>query len=113
MRLFVQLFRKVTMSLSSEFLHCLPGPTCQRSLRYRDPLHVRELSLSSCGLSGTLPASFAALPVLTLLYVNNNEFSGSFPAAWTAMDSVIQLMITGSGLTGTLPPRIGAMQSLS
>lgn len=44
-------------------------------------IHLQELDLSSCGLSGALPDTWTAFPRLARLDLGGNAFTGGYRAA--------------------------------
>ncbi|XP_027156447.1 receptor-like protein 35 [Coffea eugenioides] len=63
-------------------------------------LRVRELSLSSNVLSGTLPREIGNLTMLKVLSLGQNTFAGGIPAETGKLQNLELLVIDGCDLTG-------------
>jgi hypothetical protein len=100
---------------------------------------VTQLSLRYCGLDGTLPSTWGALPgmeglvhlelwgnqlkgplpaawaglkSLQVFYADHNQLTGPLPESWANMPKLAQVHAYGSQLTGTLPASWGGIKSL-
>ncbi|MFI0428880.1 leucine-rich repeat domain-containing protein [Mariniflexile sp. HMF6888] len=73
---------------------------------------VTELSLSSNGLSGTIPVSISNLVNLNKLQLNNNNLSGSIPSEIGNLSNLNSLRLYTNQLTGPIPSEIGNLTNL-
>ncbi|CAH9102770.1 unnamed protein product [Cuscuta epithymum] len=87
----------------------LRGAVDGRSLSRLDQLRV--LSFKDNSLSGEIP-SFAALPNLKSLYLNNNNFTGGFPESLTRLHRLKVIALSGNSLSGQIPPSIVRLSRL-
>lgn len=60
------------------------------------------VTLTGCGLSGTLPSFTGALTSLQMLAIHNNSIAGTLPALWS-FPQLSFLSVEANRLTGTLP----------
>lgn len=75
---------------------------------------LTTLDLSKAGLSGTLPARYAALRQLERLSLSGCTFSGGIPDGWgTGLPNLGTLALTGCKVSGTLPSSLSQLQSLA
>lgn len=54
--------------------------------------------LECTGMTGVIPASFAALPSLTVIFFRNNDFYGALPQNWASKYERITLSFNGSSM---------------
>lgn len=79
-----------------------------------DGSHVSILSLSSNGLSGTIPSTIGQLTSLTSLYLGDNELIGTIPSTIGQLSlNLFALSLSNNQLSGTIPQTIGQLSSLS
>jgi Leucine-rich repeat (LRR) protein len=83
------------------------------------PQNIGEMSkLQGIGLNnnyqltGSFPDSLANLPLLEVLYVDNNLLTGSLPNYWSGSTMLSELSIFNNLLTGSLPPSLGELMAL-
>ncbi|WIA23948.1 hypothetical protein OEZ85_013587 [Tetradesmus obliquus] len=81
-------------------------------------LRLRVLDLSVAmpaggGLSGTLPASYAALEQLQVLILSGHTFNGSLPASWTRLEQLRVFDISHNSITCSLPAWYSSMRQLT
>ncbi|GLT40099.1 hypothetical protein SLA2020_142560 [Shorea laevis] len=93
----VNLTKLVSFNASGFFL---PGPIPEWFGGRLSTLQV--LDLRSCGLSGSIPASFGNLRRLHYLYLSDNKLSGSIPDALWSMPKLQFLDLSRNNFTGEL-----------
>lgn len=71
------------------------------------------LMLYANQFSGTIPESYGALSMLTLLVLGSNNLHGTIPASLGNLSALQDLSIFESFLTGTIPPELGQLSYLS
>ena len=67
------------------------------------PSRVARVELANESLSGTIPAGFWNLSVLTHLDLSGNSLTGSIPRELGNLDNLVVLKLSGNGLTGCIP----------
>ncbi|CAL5060178.1 unnamed protein product [Urochloa decumbens] len=72
---------------------------------------LSSLTITSCSLSGSIPASLASMPLLRHLNLSNNNISGIFPSGPPApyFPSLEVIEVYNNNLTGPLP-KFGRLQ---
>ena len=73
---------------------------------------VTELSLSTKGLTGTVPAALANLPALEVLNLNTNMLTGTIPSALGSLTNLEVLELQMNDLTGGVPSSLGNLAQL-
>lgn len=80
---------------------------------------LKEISISGCGLEGSLPTSWGSLARLKRLDLSENHLSGVLPGQWSGMDHLETLDMScrerrpqGKGLSGSLPSEWQFMERL-
>ena len=63
-------------------------------------------------LTGTLPASWAALTKLDLLILTGNSLSGSLPMEWSNMTQLSTVYLDNNRLSGSVPKSWGGLNEL-
>ncbi|MBI2214029.1 MAG: fibronectin type III domain-containing protein [Acidobacteria bacterium] len=74
---------------------------------------LTDLVLVRCGLSGPLPSSFAGMPNVARISLNENELSGAIPAALGQIATLEYLDLYGNELTGSVPSELGNLSNLT
>ncbi|KAM7498587.1 hypothetical protein LguiA_023001 [Lonicera macranthoides] len=72
---------------------------------------LQELDLSRNYINGSIPSSFAQLP-LTILSLLGNRLSGSIPRELGRIATLKRLVLEDNQLGGPLPPDLGSLRSL-
>ncbi len=74
---------------------------------------VKEISLNSNNLNGSLPESVGNLDALQILQLSNNRLGAKpLPASIGDLSALTKLQLSGCGLTGSIPPELGKLESL-
>jgi Leucine-rich repeat (LRR) protein len=74
---------------------------------------LRVLSMSSCNLSGPIDSSLGKLQSLSILKLNNNNFSSIVPDSFTKFSNLTILQLSSCGLNGFFPKDIFLIQTLN
>lgn len=74
--------------------------------------NLRELSMSNCNLAGPIDPSLLKLRNLSIIRLDNNNFSTSVPDFFGNFSSLISLRLSSCGLSGNLPGRVFQLQTL-
>lgn len=72
---------------------------------------LQSLSLTFCGLKGTIPTEFTTLPLLDQLWLYQNSLSGTIPQLWPIPPSLRLLQVEGNNVMGAMPSEICAKQN--
>ncbi|KAI8621508.1 hypothetical protein BC830DRAFT_208817 [Chytriomyces sp. MP71] len=64
------------------------------------------------GISGTIPASIAALSQLNVLSLQNNSLTGEIPASWASSALISAITLGNNHFSGTIPP-LGNLANLN
>ena len=106
---------------------CVPdpvGPPAWGGVALHPGGGVRDLSMDSASLQGTLPTQLALLTALQKLFVHSNKntpgggLSGTLPSQLGLITSLQELKVQSNGpsnsigLSGTLPSQLGLIASL-
>ncbi|KAJ1419306.1 Leucine-rich repeat [Sesbania bispinosa] len=83
---------------------------CNALLPLRD---LQELSMSQCGLSGPLDSSLTRLKNLSLIILDENDFSSPVPETFANFKNLTTLRLASCGLTGRFPQKIFQIETLS
>jgi hypothetical protein len=78
-----------------------------------DGANVRQLSLISNQLNGSIPPELEDLSSLTDLDLNTNLLSGSIPPELGSLSSLTVLNLRANQLSGNIPPELGDLSSLT
>ncbi len=73
---------------------------------------LRIFDVSSCGLTGSIPAFLGSLASLEELYLGNNAFSGTIPSL-AGLNRLRRLGLNDNLLTGAIPPDLGRLSALT
>ncbi len=73
---------------------------------------VKEISLNSNNLKGTIPPGIGDLEQLTVLSLNDNQISGNIPLELGSLKNLQLLFLSNNQFTGEIPAEIGGMQQL-
>ncbi|RVW82642.1 MDIS1-interacting receptor like kinase 2 [Vitis vinifera] len=71
-----------------------------------------ELSLSDCGLNGSIPHQIGTLTQLIILYLPLNNLTGELPLSLANLTQLEYLSLHSNRLHGSIPPEIGKMKNL-
>ena len=74
---------------------------------------VANLSLTSQGLTGSIPADLSGLTGLTRLNLSNNRLSGSIPSGLSSLTGLTRLDLSGNELSGSIPPGLSRLTGLT
>ncbi|XP_059664217.1 probable LRR receptor-like serine/threonine-protein kinase At1g53430 [Cornus florida] len=74
--------------------------------------HLQEIDLTRNFINGSIPTSFAQLP-LTILSILGNRISGSIPKEIGDIATLEQLVLEDNQLGGPLPSNLGSLSHLS
>ncbi|KAJ1416247.1 Leucine-rich repeat [Sesbania bispinosa] len=74
---------------------------------------LQNLSMSHCNLSGTLDASLIRLENLSVIILDQNNFSSPVPETFANFKNLTTLSLVFCGLTGRFPQKIFQMETLS
>ncbi|XP_066317112.1 receptor-like protein 7 [Miscanthus floridulus] len=88
------------------------GSTWSTALGHSVPQR-RILSLSRCGLSGSIHRSFSRLRSLASINFGYNELSGKVPEYFSELSSLSSLDISGNHFEGQFPTEIFQLKSLT
>ncbi|KAF3486975.1 hypothetical protein F2Q69_00058021 [Brassica cretica] len=88
----------------------LPGPI--PVLLGSSLLTLRVLDLSSCSITGTIPANLSGLSRLTFLDLSNNSIQGNIPLSLTSLQNLSFLDLSSNSVDGLIPASIGALSKL-
>ena len=67
------------------------------------PTRVTKISLSSKGLTGTIPAELGTLFELTVLDLSSNSLTGEIPLELGWLENLEEIRLSGNSLTGCIP----------
>ncbi|KAL7557919.1 hypothetical protein ACA910_022529 [Epithemia clementina (nom. ined.)] len=79
---------------------------------------LRSLSLSNCGLTGSLPSELGRMSnTMKQMWLHNNKFTGTIPTDLGNLVNMERLFLHGNDFTGTMPSsiclnRFGSLESL-
>ncbi|XP_038974428.1 probable LRR receptor-like serine/threonine-protein kinase At1g53440 [Phoenix dactylifera] len=73
--------------------------------------HVTSILLKGQNLTGVLPEEFAQLTYLSVLDLTWNYLNGSIPATWASLP-LTQLSLLGNRISGSIPKELGSIISL-
>lgn len=85
--------------------------TCDCSFSANTVCHVTNIELKGLNLTGTLPAEFANLAHLRELDLSRNYINGSIPLSFAKLP-LTNLSLLGNRITGTIPSEIGDISTL-
>ncbi|KAF8093170.1 hypothetical protein N665_0389s0033 [Sinapis alba] len=88
----------------------LPGPI--PVLLGSSLLTLQVLDLSSCSITGTIPADLSGLSRLTVLDLSNNSIQGNIPLSLTSLQNLSFLDLSSNSVDGSIPASIGALSKL-
>lgn len=88
----------------------LPGPI--PVLLGSSLLTLQVLDLSSCSITGTIPANLSGLSRLTVLDLSNNSIQGNIPLSLTSLLNLSFLDLSSNSVDGLIPASIGALSKL-
>ncbi|KAJ0230003.1 Leucine-rich repeat protein kinase family protein [Hirschfeldia incana] len=88
----------------------LPGPI--PVLLGSSLLTLQVLDLSSCSITGTIPANLSGLSRLTVLDLSNNSIQGNIPLSLTSLLNLSLLDLSSNSVDGLIPASIGALSKL-
>ncbi|KAF8046613.1 hypothetical protein N665_3588s0005 [Sinapis alba] len=88
----------------------LPGPI--PVLLGSSLLTLQVLDLSSCSITGTIPADLSGLSRLTVLDLSNNSIQGNIPLSLTSLHNLSFLDLSSNSVDGSIPANIGALSKL-
>ena len=71
-----------------------------------------NVTMSNCGLTGSIPPSLQKLRNLGTLHLDRNSFHSEIPAWLTNMTSLIDLQMSNANLSGHLPFELSVMPRL-
>ncbi|XP_068487997.1 receptor-like protein 7 isoform X1 [Phaseolus vulgaris] len=74
---------------------------------------LQELSMSNCNLSGPLDPSLTRLQNLSIIRLDQNNFSSSVPKNFADFPNLVILHLSSCGLTGIFPEKIFQVTTLS
>ncbi|XP_010548054.1 PREDICTED: probable LRR receptor-like serine/threonine-protein kinase At2g16250 [Tarenaya hassleriana] len=74
---------------------------------------LQVLDLSSCSVTGLIPASLGNLTRLMALNLSGNRLTGSVPISLGQLTDLSELDLSRNSLTGLLPLLFGSLQNLS
>ncbi|KAL9315293.1 hypothetical protein ACSQ67_016294 [Phaseolus vulgaris] len=74
---------------------------------------LQELSMSDCNLSGPLDPSLTRLQNLSIIRLDQNNFSSSVPKNFADFPNLVTLHLSSCGLTGIFPEKIFQVTTLS
>ena len=72
---------------------------------------VPKLSLTSNGLTGSIPSSLGSLTNLEQLYLSSNGLTGSIPSSLGSLTNLEQLSLYNNELTGSIPAALCRFES--
>jgi hypothetical protein len=73
---------------------------------------LTSLTLTNCGLLGTLPAAWGNWTSLQVLQLGGNSIRGTLPGSFAGMTNLRVLGVSSNPLTGTLPAAFGELQMM-
>ncbi|XP_058100926.1 probable LRR receptor-like serine/threonine-protein kinase At1g53430 isoform X1 [Magnolia sinica] len=73
--------------------------------------HVVSVELKGQNLTGVLPEEFANLTFLTNLDLTRNYLNGSIPATWASLP-LVNLSLLGNRISGRIPEELGNIKTL-
>ncbi|KAG4922163.1 hypothetical protein JHK86_050976 [Glycine max] len=76
-------------------------------------VNLQELSMSDCNLSGPLDPSLTRLQNLSVIRLDQNNFSSPVPEAFANFPNLTTLHLSSCELTGTFPEKIFQVATLS
>ncbi|GAB4846601.1 hypothetical protein Ancab_025607, partial [Ancistrocladus abbreviatus] len=85
--------------------------TCNCSFSSRTVCHVTNIQLKGLNLSGALPAEFVNLSYLQEIDLSRNFINGSIPTSFAKLPLLI-LALLGNRITGSIPEEIGHISTL-
>ncbi|KAG2244541.1 hypothetical protein Bca52824_093628 [Brassica carinata] len=88
----------------------LPGPI--PVLLGSSLLTLQVLDLSSCSITGTIPANLSGLSRLTVLDLSDNSIQGNIPLSLTSLQNLSFLDLSSNSVDGSIPASIGALSKL-
>nr|DAD37734.1 TPA_asm: hypothetical protein HUJ06_008375 [Nelumbo nucifera] len=106
-----------TTSCSSGGFNKTNGPAilsnviCNCSFNSFTVCHITNVQLKGLNLTGVLPEEFGDLPYLTEIDFSRNYVSGSIPASW-ARCPLITISLLGNRISGSIPAAIGSIKTL-
>lgn len=74
---------------------------------------MREISLKSCNLEGTISELVGVLDSLTMLDLDNNQLTGQIPTEIGLLTSLEFLLLNRNQLTMSVPTELGSLAALS
>lgn len=75
-------------------------------------LTLEVLDLSSCSITGTIPADLSRLSRLAVLDLSKNSISGNIPLSLTSLQNLTILDVSSNSIDGSIPANIGALSKL-
>ncbi|XP_010246507.1 PREDICTED: probable LRR receptor-like serine/threonine-protein kinase At1g53440 isoform X2 [Nelumbo nucifera] len=72
---------------------------------------LKEIDLSRNYLNGTIPVSWARIPLVTISLLGN-RISGPIPAELSSIETLEELVLEDNEIGGTLPPELGNLSRL-
>ncbi|ESQ53184.1 hypothetical protein EUTSA_v100244350mg, partial [Eutrema salsugineum] len=75
-------------------------------------LTLEVLDLSSCSITGTIPANLSGLSRLTVFDLSKNSITGSIPLSLTSLQNLSILDLSSNSVNGLIPASIGALSKL-
>lgn len=75
--------------------------------------NLRSITLSGCGITGTIPEEFFLHPKLYNFSIYNNELTGGIPAEIGNCPNLSTINLSKNQLTGPIPASLGNLEKLS
>ncbi|KAI9344334.1 hypothetical protein BDR26DRAFT_818889, partial [Obelidium mucronatum] len=82
-------------------------PNALQSVYTRSLTHLTNISLESCGLTGSLPKPLCSMTQLTSLFLSHNQLTGSIPKEFGQLRKLELCVMASNQLSGPIPNEIG------
>nr|DAD37732.1 TPA_asm: hypothetical protein HUJ06_008373 [Nelumbo nucifera] len=89
----------------------LSNVTCNCSFNQSTVCHVTNIQLKSLNLTGVLPEEFGDLPYLTEIDLVLNYINGSIPVSWARIP-LVTISLLGNRISGSIPEALGNIETL-
>ena len=70
---------------------------------------LRNLTMSNCRLTGSIPLSLQKLTFLEILHLDGKTFQSEFPRWLANMTSLVSVQMTNANLNGSFPPELSRL----